>query len=65
MAKTYRVEDRITGEVFEGEDLYQIIRGLFLSDDSEILASIETLVKAYEAGEYCGWEEAWLGVTIL
>ena len=64
-AKRYRVLDQITGETYEGEDLYTIIRSLFWSDDRDILESIRTLVDAYEAGEYYGWAEAYLGVTVI
>lgn len=63
--KTYRVFDEITGETHEGEDLYTIIMGLFLSDDPDILSAIKTLVDAYERGEYNGWAEAYLGVSVL
>lgn len=61
----YRVFDEITGETHEGEDLYTIVRGLFLSDDPDILSAIETLVDAYERGEYIGGEEAYLGIRVL
>ena len=58
------VTDTITNIRTITDDLYGTIRGLFLSNDNQIITTITELVRKIEHGDDATAESAWLGVRV-
>lgn len=58
------VHDRMSGELYEYEDSYDMSIGLKSVFDSSVHAVIDEMITAYNSNGYTGEYEAFLGIEI-